>query len=285
MNPADETAELAPSRDPAAYGHRPVLNGVFWVMIAFCALCLLAAVSVWMLGPRLAPVRQAAHVSAATPAPTAPVAPAAMSAPAPLAPPTPTSASPDLDARVQRLETDEGRLAQAAAAALAAADLSDAASRPAPFAGELAAAQRLLPASPDAAALAPLAQEGAPTRAALASELSDVAGQAAAAARQPGRNASFLDRMLWTFSRVVTLRRVDANASGADAALAGAVQAANDGDLEGALARLDHLPDAARTALGPWREKAERRIEIDRRIAAIRAEATAGLTAARGGAS
>jgi hypothetical protein len=280
MNPADETAELAPSRDPAAYGHRPVLNGVFWVMIAFCALCLLAAVSVWMLGPRLAPVRQAAHVSAVAPTPTA--APLPLGA-APLAPTTEAAAAPGLDARVQRLETDESRLAQAAAAALAAADLSDAAARPAPFAGELAAAQRLLPGSPDAAALAPLAQEGAPTRAALAAELSNLAGQAAAAARAPGRNASFVDRMLWTFSRVVTLRRVDANASGPDAALAGAEQAADDGDLESALARLDGLPESARSALGPWREKAERRIEIDHRIAGIRAEATAELAAARGG--
>jgi len=278
MNPADETAELAPSRDPGAYGRRPVLNGVFWLMIAFCALCLLAAVSVWMLGPRLAPVRQAAHVSAATPALTAAPLPAA----APLTLPTQAAASPDLDTRVQRLETDESRLAAAAAAALAAADLSDAAARPTPFAIELAAAQRLLPASPDAAALAPLAQEGAPTRAALATELSNLAGQAAAAAHEPGRNASFVDRMLWTFSRVVTLRRVDANAGGADAALAGAEQAADDGDLEGALTRLDRLPESARSALGSWREKAERRIEIDRRIAGIRAEATAELAAARG---
>jgi hypothetical protein len=280
MNPADE--ERAPTRDPAAYGRRPVLNGVFWVMIAFCALCLLAAAAVVILGPRLAPVRQAAHVTAAASAIPAPALP-----PAP--PPLPAQAadtpSPDLGARVQRLETNESRLADAAAAALAAATLSDAAARPAPFTGELAAAQRLLPASPDAAALAPLAEEGAPTRAALAAELSDLAGQAAAAARAPGRNASFLDRLVYAFSRVVSLRRVDAGAGGADATLAGAEQAANDGDLEGALARLDRLPEAARATLGPWREKAERRVEIDRRIAAIRAEATSELAAARGAAA
>jgi hypothetical protein len=278
MNAASDSAELAPSRDPQAYARRPLLSGVFWLMMAFCVLCLLAAAAVVVLGPRLAPVRQAAAVEAthAAAPPVAPAAPFAQDV-APIQP------SGDIAGRVQRLETGQTRLADAAAGAIAAAALSDAAAKPAPFVADLAAVSRLLPGSPDAVALAPLAQEGAPTRAALAAELTDLASQVASAARAPGRNASFMDQAFYAFSRVVTVRRIDANATGMDAVLAKAERAADDGDLEGTMVLLDRLPDATKAVLAPWREKAERRIQIDQHIAALRAQAMANLAAVQGG--
>ena len=51
----------------------------------------------------------------------------------------------------------------------------------------------------------------------------------------------------------------------------------DDGDVEGGVQALDPLPDAARTVLAPWINAANRRIEIDRRVAAIRADALTGL--------
>ena len=278
MNTVKDSAELAPTRNPAAYARRPVLSGVFWVMMAFCALCLLAAAAVVMLGPRLAPVRRIAAVAPVTATAVAPAQPR----PVQITPAAPVDSS-DLTARVQRLETGQTRVVDAAAGALAAASLSDAASRPGPFGPDLAAVARLLPGSPDALALAPLAQEGAPTRAALAAELSDIGGQVAAAARTPGKNASFIDRAVYAFSRVVTIRRIDGGASGADAVLARAERAADDGDLEHAVSALDALPDPTKAVLAPWRDKAERRMEIDRRIAAIRGQAMANLAAAQSG--
>jgi len=275
MNAVPDSAELAPTRDPTAYVRRPLLGGVFWVMMAFCALCLLAAAAVFILGPRLAPARHAA-----APAETPSVAATAF-APAAITPAPPVG-SPDLTARVQRLETGQTRIVDAAAGALAAASLSDAAAKPAPFTADLAAVARLLPGSPDALALAPLAQEGAPTRAALAADLTDIGAQVSTAAREPGQNASFMDRAFYAFSRVVTVRRIDINATGTDAVLARAERAADDGNLEGAVALLDTLPDQAKSALAPWRDKAERRIEIDQRIAALRAQAMANLAAAQG---
>ena len=278
MNAAPESAELAPSRDPSAYARRPLLSGVFWVMMGFCALCLLAAALVVSLGPKLFPVRPAVAPAAAPPA----------AAPAPLAPqgaiaqdlPSP---EPDLTTRVQRLEAGQSRIVDAAAEALAASTLSDAASRPRPFTVELNAASQLMPGSPDLASLAPLAQTGARTRPALAAELDDLGGQIAAAARAPGSDASFLDRLAYAFSRVVTVRRVAAGATGSDAVLVKAERAADEGDLESAVALLDSLPDSARQTLAPWRDQAERRIEIDRHIAAIRAQAAADLASAQGG--
>ena len=221
---------------------------------------------------------------AAASAPAAPVLePPASPVAVASAPPSPTPGADvaDLSGRVQRLEGQESRVVDAAAAALAAASLSDAAARPAPFAGELVVAQRLLLNSPDALALAPLAQQGAPTRQALAADLTDLAAQVSTAARAPGKNASFMDRAFYAFSRVVTVRRIDLNATGTDAVLARAERAADDGDLERATAMLDTLPEAARITLAPWRGEAQRRIEIDRHIAGLRAQASADLAGAK----
>ena len=277
MNANSDSAELAPSRDPQAYARRPLLGGAFWLMMAFCVLCLLAAAAGVVLGPRLAPVRKAAAVEATS---SSAAAPSSTPLAQDIAPATP--ASGDLAGRVQRLETGQTRIADAAAGALAAAALSDAAAKPAPFTNDLAAVARLLPGSPDAVALAPLAQEGAPTRAALAAELSDIASQVAAAARAPDKNASFMDRAFYAFSRVVTVRRIDANATGMDAVLSKAERAADDGNLEGAMVLLDRLPDPTKAVLAPWREKSERRIQIDQHIAALRAQAIANLAAVQG---
>lgn len=276
MTLTPDSAELAPSRDPAAYARRPLLTGGFWVMMAFCALCLLAAAAVFLLAPRLTTLRPRAVAASAALSPSPPT-PAAVSAPAATAP----APSGDLTARVQRLEANQARVMDASSAALAAAALSDAAAKPAPFATELAATAKLLPGSPDALALAALAQQGAPTRAALAAELTELGGEISTAARAPGKDASFVDRAFYAISRVVSIRRVDPRGGGADALLARAERTADDGDLEGAVAALDRLPEQAKTTLAPWRERALRRIEIDRRIGRLRAQAMAELAATK----
>lgn len=280
MTVTPDPAELAPTRDPEAYARRPLLTGGFWVMMVFCALCLLAAAAVVVLGPRLTPVRRAASVAASPVAAAAPP-----SASLQLAPAAPTAAPADLAGRVQRLEGSQTRALNAAAGALAASALSDAAAKPSPFTADLTAVARVLPGSSDAMALAALAQEGAPTRSALAVQLTDLGGEVSTAARAPGKNASFTDRAFYAFSRVVSVRRVDTHAVGADAVLAGAERKADDGDLEGAVALLDTLPEPARARLAAWREKAVRRVEIDRHIAGLRAQAIANLAQAQGATS
>jgi hypothetical protein len=280
MTVTPDPAELAPTRDPAAYARRPLLTGGFWVMMVFCALCLLAAAAVVVLGPRLAPVRRAASVATSPVAATAPPSP-----PLQLATDAGPVAPADLAGRVQRLEGSQTRALNAAAGALAASALSDAAAKPTPFTSDLTAVARVLPGSPDAMALAALAQQGAPTRSALAVQLADLGGEVSTAARAPGGNASFMDRALYAFARVVSVRRVDNHAVGADAVLARAERKADDGDLEGAVALLDTLPEPARARLAGWREKAVRRTEIDRHIAGLRAQAIANLAQAQGAAS
>jgi hypothetical protein len=79
---------------------------------------------------------------------------------------------------------------------------------------------------------------------------------------------------------VFTIRRVDRlTGSDPDAILARAQRRADDGDIEGAVGELDALSAPGRDAAAGWRGEAERRIEIDRLTAAIRADAERDLGA------
>ena len=279
MTAPPDPAELAPTRDPRAYGRPRMMSGGFWVMMAFCGLCLAAAVFVTLLGPRLFVAK-----NLGTSGPPTPAAPSPWKAPLPTPAPSQVTASGDvsgLDNRLSRLEASQARALDAAAEALAATALSDAAAQPRPFAAELAAFQRVLPTSPDAIALQSLATRGAPSRAALASELADLASRASVAAKAPGKDAGFMAHIAYAVSRVVNIRRVNAVGTGPDATIAAAQTKAAEGDLEGALEHLRPLPPEALTSLQGWMDKARQRIAIDRAIAGLRAQAVSDLAAAR----
>jgi hypothetical protein len=283
MSPTPDLNEPFSPADPAGYRPRPLLGFSFWAMMVFGLVCVAAGVAIAGFGaPLLARVHRLA-APAAAPAAMEPAhaPPPAQVTPAPtVAPPAPLADTAQLDARVAALETGEARTAQAAAAALAAAAVIEASQSSGPFAAEVAGLRAVAPPSPELADLARLAEAGAPSRAALAAGFPDYAARAASAARRPGDGASFGDRILYGLSRVVSLRRVgDVPGGAADAILARAEQAAEDGDLDRALRALDGLPPAAREAVSPWRLRAERRAQIDRDAAALRARALQSLTA------
>ncbi|HEY1425792.1 MAG TPA: mitofilin family membrane protein [Caulobacteraceae bacterium] len=287
MSAAPNPAELAPSRDPAAYGKRRLFTSGFIGWIVLCLICLVggAAIGRFALAPAgpagqppaasEPPVRSASSPALAPTASPPPVAPAAP----PLAASTPDGALGD---RVARLETASGRISTTAAQALAAASLSTAAEGSAPFGQDVAAYARLAPGDPDLAALAPLAARGAPSRAALAAAFPDLAAAAAAASRTAGKDAGYLAHLWWVLGKVVIVRNVDPRRGGVDGLLARAQDAASAGDLAGAVRDIDALPAPARAALAEWRAAAERRIEIDRLVDDLRARALAGLAPPRG---
>lgn len=282
MNAAPDPAEIAAPRDPALYASRPLLGPGFWAFIVFGILCVAAGVALARFGPSWFAPRSPAVVEQ----------PATAAAPPPAVgeralfggPPAPTvpSAAPEnvarLEGRIAQLETGQQRALDAAGAALAAATLADAARTARPFSEELAGLERVLPLSPDLRALTRLAQVGAPTSTGLADEFEAVAARAAVAARDPGRNADFLARLRHALSSIVSIRQVGAaQGSTPDALLGRAQRLLNEGDVEGALAAIERLPAPAQSVLAPWRAAAERRVEIDRHVAAIRADALAGL--------
>jgi hypothetical protein len=267
-------------KDPAAYRGKPLLGVGFWAWIAFGIICVLAGAGVVLLGPRLLPAKpQAPAAAPAAPraalqvrtAPPAPAADPALSSPAEVA---------RLNARIAALESRGARTSAAAAAALAAAALVEASQGSRAFAGELAEVRAAAPGLPELAALSRLAETGAPSRAALAASFPPFAAQAARRARKPAPGAGFGDRLAYAAAKVVTVRRVDdLTGESPDALIARAEQALQAGEVVPALRLLDGLPPLAREALAPWRDGAERRAEIDREAAALRARALRDLTA------
>ncbi|HEX3700096.1 MAG TPA: hypothetical protein VHV27_05415 [Phenylobacterium sp.] len=279
-------ADTAAPRDPAQYRPRRLLGVSFWATVALCVLCVAAGVGVAVLAPRLWANRPAPRAEAPPPAePARPLAePSAATAP-PAFVPTPEPAPPaevaELSGRVAALEARQVRTSHAAAAALAAAALVEASQGSRPFPEEAASLRAVAPGAPELVQLSHLAVGGAPSRAELAASFPDYAARAASAARRPGEGASLGDRIGYALSRIVMVRRVDDLAGGGpDAEIARAEQAVEDGDLDRAFAELDRLPPAAREAMAPWRARAERRAEIDRYAASLRARALADLAAA-----
>jgi hypothetical protein len=271
---------LEPPKDPARYRRRGRADA--WRLAAVGALCAALAVAATILAPRMLAARPEPagaglfHSTAADALAAPPTADAVEPAP---------DASGDvarLNARVAALEDQEKAWREAASAALAAAALIEATQGSAPFAEDLAALREVAPDAPELAGLIPLSQTGAPTRAALAASFPDYAARAAAAARAPGEGAALSARIAHAVSRIISVRRVaETTGDGPDARLARAERLIADGDLPAALRTLDRLPEPAREAMAPWRAGAERRAEIDRRAAALRARAMRALRQAR----
>jgi hypothetical protein len=256
-------------------------------MISLCVLCIMAGMAIVTFAPRIFHARRVTSPSITSPTATPALEgalPAAAQAPAPSASLQPAQIGVLTD-RVARLEANQARSLSAAAAALAASALSEASAQPRPFVQELAAGSRVLPGNLDAAALTSLAAQGAPTRAALAAQLNDIAASISVAARAPDKNAAIMAQIAYAISRVVSIRRVDPQGSGPDAALALAQRRADAGDLEDAIAALNALPARAQGPLQAWRAQAQRRIDIDRHVGALRAAALADLAAAQASAS
>ena len=289
MTLASDPVETEAPRDPALYARRRLLGPGFWALIAFGIVCVAAGAALARFGPTWfshpkppAAVEQPKQTT--TPAPQVGGGQPLYGAPgaAPASAPAPESVA-QLEGRVAVLESGQQRALDAAGAALAAATLMDAARTARPFAQELASLERVLPLSSDLRALERLAQAGAPTRAGLAAEFETLTARAAAAAHDPGRNADFLAKLRHALSSIVSIRQVGTTQGSTPDAILGRTQKLlNEGDIEGALAATEILPLPAQNVLASWRSAAERRVEVDRHVAAIRAEALAGLARVQG---
>ena len=182
-------------------------------------------------------------------------------------------------AEVERAEkTIETELAKrpdnldlAARFALAATALNAAVESGKPFAPQLAAV-RSLAATPSALApLEPFAATGVPTTATAAGELAALVPQLMAAGGAPTRDGSFLEKLQANAEKLVRIRPLD-EAQGTDTptVVMRAENKASKGDISGALAELETLPQAVRALAEPWMIKAHARlaaIEASRRLA------------------
>lgn len=283
MTVAPDPSEITPPTNPAAYGRPRSFGVAFWAVIALCVLSVVAGAAVTRFAPRIwgnpAPAAATPSTIAELPDPSPQSSPRQIDG-GPVAAPSASSAEiAALQSRVEALEASQTRTVNAAAAALAAASLAEATQSSGSFEAELTALERVLPLSAEVRSLRPYAENGVPSRAALAAEFDSVAARAAVAARDPGDRAGFFARAAHALSAIVTIRRISAGGEGPDAVLARAGDAVAQGDMEGALKILRGLPPKAADAIAPWRSRAQQRIAVDRQVAAIRALALSDLMA------
>ncbi len=172
-----------------------------------------------------------------------------------------------------RKQSESAALAARAAFAVAAA--AEAARASGPFEQAYATLETILPGDPNIVALAPLARSGAPSRQELKDQFSSMEDSIVRAARISAAGAGFWGRMQAFLAQFVTVRR-----TGEGDTPTGMVERASSrlqsDDVAGAVAELSRLTGPAAQVAGPWVQRARARLEIDARLAAIRAELSRG---------
>jgi hypothetical protein len=164
----------------------------------------------------------------------------------------------------------------AARAAFAVAAASDASSHSGPFDQSYASLQALLPDDANVQALAPLSRVGAPTRAELRDRFDGLDIEIIRAATEAQAGAGFWGRIQAMLAQWIVIRR-----TGEGDTPNGVVERANQrlaaDDLAGAITQLNHLSGRPRIVAQPWLNDAQRRLEIDTRLAAIRTTLSRGV--------
>jgi hypothetical protein len=166
----------------------------------------------------------------------------------------------------QRKEASVDRTDQALL--LAVTQLRRAAATGQPFAAELGALTAMAKDRPEIAAafekLQPLAANGVPTVTQLAEQFEKAADAIARAGAAP-KSEDWGDQILAKLRGLVTIRRVGTPAveTGNDAAVTSAEQALAQGDLAAAIAAVETIDGAAKTAAAPWLDAARQRLAVD----------------------
>jgi hypothetical protein len=161
--------------------------------------------------------------------------------------------------------------ATAARASYAVVAASEAARSSGPFPQAHAALATLLPNDANVAALEPLARTGAPTRIELRDQFDRLDNEIVRAARQSQAGAGFWGRIQAALAQWIVVRQ-----SGQGDTPEGIVERAEQylaaDRLGDAIQELNRLPSASKRVAQPWLNDAQRRLEIDQRLAAIRQE-------------
>jgi uroporphyrinogen-III synthase len=188
-------------------------------------------------------------------------------------------AGEDARARAEAVsqELRERGLADAAGQAmvLAASQLRDAVEGGRLFAAQLEAVRSMvgdLPGTAEALdALAPAAQTGVPTRAALIARAQGLGGRIVRAERSAAEGGTWVDEALGRLGTLVTVRRgaPAPGETGTEAAVARAEAAIAQGDIEAAVEHLSALDGAAAAAAAPWVEAARSRLAAERAAEAL----------------
>lgn len=164
---------------------------------------------------------------------------------------------------------------EAARAAFALAALSEAAQRSGPFPEQHKALAAALPQDADVAALAPLARVGAPSIADLQGRFASLETELDRALRQQEAGSGLIGGMQAMLAEQVSVRRANARETSSDR-LEAASAAVQHGDLAQAEQVLGAFTGKPAAIAQPWLDGVRRRLEIEARLAAIRAKLSKG---------
>jgi hypothetical protein len=160
---------------------------------------------------------------------------------------------------------------EAARAAYAVAAATDASRSSGPFPQAYASLQAVLPDDPNVLALAPLSVKGAPTRSELRDEFDKINLEIVRAARAADAGGGLWGQIQAFLAQFIVIRQTgggDTPSTIVDRAR----QRLSADDLGGAVSELSRLKGAASRVAEPWLADARLRLEIDARLAAIRAQ-------------
>ncbi len=187
-----------------------------------------------------------------------------------------------LVAEVQQLEqqlpavAEQARVAQQASrAAFAVAAASEASRSSGPFEESYASLQALMPQDENVLALAPLARTGAPTRAELREQFDRIDNDVLRAAREAQAGAGFWGRIQALLAEWIIIRQTGQGDTPDGVVERAQARLAAD-DVAGAIRELNRLSGRPKQLAQPWLNNAQRRLEIDTRLAAIRTELSRG---------
>lgn len=153
-----------------------------------------------------------------------------------------------------------------------------------PFQPELDALGKFAGGGVDLKALSGAAGSGAPTQAALLSQLPDVLRQARAAVER-SNDETFIDRLASNAKSVVRVRRIGPVDGADDAAVLSRMEAhAGAGDMNAVVSEANKLDTAAAEAVRPWLAKARARHALDTALAALEVRIMASLASGNAGA-
>jgi len=162
-----------------------------------------------------------------------------------------------------------------ARAAFALAALTEAAARGGPFQPAFQTLADALPGDADVAALGRLAPVGAPSREELQARFATLERELDRALRQQAAGSGLIGGVQAVLAEQVSVRPAEARDTPADR-LEAAAAAVNRGDLAQAERLLRALEGKAATLAQPWLDGARRRLEIESRLAAVRAKLSKG---------
>ena len=175
----------------------------------------------------------------------------------------------ELESLSKRLQQVEGTMGDATAREVAARALSVSALKSAvdsgrPYETELAAVKAGLPADIDVNALEAHAKTGVEPVSVLIAQFPPVARKIYQTFSEPDHSDDVLDSLLASARSIVAVRGPgDADGTGPEAALRRMENAVSNGNLSGAIAAYQDLPEAAKTAGSEWVARAEARVQVD----------------------